>query len=640
MEDDDLFIRTLDDVENDAPIPSDDDDADNSDLEFNLNDDRDETPFFQVERPAGWDLSSAKENAEKQRPFQTSIDSKIRATLAKMPAPKIPSLPAHASKKKRAAVQGADESAQGDASSSGDDGDDDSGEDEGEEEMEMEIEPKRKAGKKRARKEAAAKSMVFEDLCLSRALLKSVGALEWTQPTPVQVRAIPHVLSGRDVCGSAVTGSGKTGAFVLPILERLIQAGVDNVTRVVILLPTRELAAQCHAVIVGLAKYTTIRSALAVGGLSNLAQESALRTRPHILVCTPGRLIDHIRNARGFALDDVEVMVMDEADRLLDMGFKDEVEEILRYTPTKKQTLLFSATMNARVGELVKLSLRNPIYLQVDASLDVAKNLSQEFVKLKSLHEANKDAVLLALINRTYTSRVIVFFKHKVTAHRFRILLGLCNKKAAELHGNLTQAEYVHRVGRTARAGKSGKCCSLVCSDRSTERKVLNAVAKKARDKVSARVVAAKVVGKWRAWIDSMERAVRNVLKEEKQEKVMRMAEMELNKADNIMKHEAEIFGRPKRTWFQSSREKKVAKESGRMAKGLGPSKQAKRDEQRKRGRSEQSQVEAAKDENNYNNENGISNSRNGARRENKHITKQKVDARKAKRRKTAKANK
>lgn len=655
LEADDLFVRTIETEPNPEHSSSDDDD---SELEFEGNS---ASGFFESERPAGWDLGSAQAAAEKKRPYQTSVQAKIAASLANVKKP-------NSGKPDASSAE-----PENDSDADGDDGDEEENKSdasesdspvEPDEEEEDEVdEPKPKPGKKRQRKEAR-NATSFEDLNLSRALLKAVSKLDWNTPTPVQARAIPCILAGRDVCGSAVTGSGKTGAFVLPILERLIKAGVDNSTRVVILLPTRELAAQCHAVIVALAKYTNIRAALTVGGLSNTAQETALRTRPHILVATPGRLIDHIRNAPGFALDEIEILVMDEADRLLDMGFKDEVEEIVGYTPQGRQTLLFSATMNSGVGELAKLSLQRPAKLAVDAMFDVAATLTQEFVKLKALQENNKDAVLLALAHRTFKKRVIVFFRQKVTCHRFCILLGLARLRVGELHGNLTQAqrlaalddfrradvdfllctdlaargldiagvdavinydmphdvrEYVHRVGRTARAGKNGRCCSLVCSDKTDERKVLNAVAKKARDRLVARTVPPAVVMKWRNWIDSMQPNLKKVLREERAEMMMRKAEMELTKAENLMKHEAEIFARPKRTWFQSNKEKDDVKEDTRLKKGLGPSANKIKEQERKQAAVKDKKRQLDKDD------------------EDNEYAKQKVNARRAKRKKSRK---
>uniref|UniRef100_A0A7S2ZS36 ATP-dependent RNA helicase n=1 Tax=Rhodosorus marinus TaxID=101924 RepID=A0A7S2ZS36_9RHOD len=355
-----------------------------------------------------------------------------------------------------------------------------------------------------------AKTVDFDSMKLSRPLRKAIYSLDWEKATPIQSRTIPLVLAGRDVCGSAVTGSGKTAAFVLPVLERLLHGGPgkSSSVRVLILLPTRELAVQCHAVVTSLAQFTSIKAGLAVGGLSNKAQEAALRSRLDILVATPGRLIDHIRNAQGFSLEDVEILIMDEADRLLEMGFKDEVEEIVRYCPSGgRQSLLFSATMTSQVQWLVNLSLRDPARVSVDSKFDVAEKLSQEFIRIRNKAEVYRDAVLLALVSRSFKTKTIVFFSQKHVAHRFRIMFGLAGLSAAELHGNLTQAqrltalqqfrdsavdfllctdlaargldiigvntvinfemprtmtEYVHRVGRTARAGKEGKAVSVL----------------------------------------------------------------------------------------------------------------------------------------------------------------------------------
>eukprot|EP00177_Eucheuma_denticulatum_P001158 GFKZ01002087.1.p1 GENE.GFKZ01002087.1~~GFKZ01002087.1.p1 ORF type:complete len:712 (+),score=115.76 GFKZ01002087.1:90-2138(+) len=625
-EDDDGFIRTVEELENPTLL-----DDESSELEFGSDPDANEeersTPFFATEKPSGWNLKDARAEAPKMLPFQTSIDEKIRAAQSKLDTTPPEVDPTIGDEPRKAKRRIGDSEA---ATTHGVIEDDES--------SHLEHHRKKKArkikeasesvpegvssdavkkGKKRLRKEKQSASKTFSDLHLSRPLLKAVEQLEWEHPTPVQARAIPYILSGRDVCGSAVTGSGKTGSFVLPVLERLLKAGVDNATRVVILLPTRELAAQCYSVITTLARYTGIRAALAVGGLSNKAQEVALRTRPHILVATPGRLIDHMRNAQSFSLEDVEILIMDEADRLLEMGFQAEVEEIIRNTRSVgRQTLLFSATISPCLKGLIKISLQNPINFAVDPMFDVATTLTQEFVKLKPAFEASKDAVLFSLVTRTFKTRTIIFFRQKVTAHRFKIMFGLTKLRAAELHGNLTQAqrlealdlfrngevdfllctdlaargldiagvetvinydfpsevkEYVHRVGRTARAGNQGRACSIICSGNNDERKLLKAVAKRAQGKLSARIVPPTVIGKWRAWVDSLGSAVNTVLKEEKQEKEMRMAEMELGKAGNMLKHADDIYARPARTWFQNESEKLEEKVKARQQRGLAP---------------------------------------------------------------------
>jgi ATP-dependent RNA helicase DDX27 len=605
----DGFVRTLSDGEADGALS----DSNDSCLDFGSDDGAvargaSTAPFFTVQAPPAWSLRGARDDAAESRPYQTSIDLKIKNARAAVPA---------ATRRPDADEDGGEAAGTDGGSDAGVDGGEEggSGDDRGEKGEAKGT--KQRPGKKRARKEAVTAAATFESLNLSRALLKAVGTLQWETPTPVQARAIPYILGGRDVCASAVTGSGKTAAFVLPILERLLRSGVDGATRVIILLPTRELAAQCHAVVGRLAKHTAVRSALAVGGLSNTAQEVALRSRPHIIVATPGRLIDHVRNAHSFSLDDIEILVMDEADRLLEMGFKDEVEEIVRCTPAEgRQTLLFSATMSPKLTGLIALSLKNPAQMAVDPLFDVATTLSQEFVKLKEAHAGNKDATLFSLVTRVYKTRTIVFFRQKVTAHRFKILFGLTDLRCAELHGNLTQAqrlealdlfreggvdfllctdlaargldiagveavinydmptdvtEYVHRVGRTARAGAVGRACSIVCSASNDERRVLRMVAKRAKGQLSARVVQPAAVGKWRAWIDSLGDAVKSVLKEERQEKEMRMAEMELAKAGNLLKHSDDIYSRPARTWFQSTKQKAEAREGSRAARRLPP---------------------------------------------------------------------
>uniref|UniRef100_A0A7S0ZAT2 RNA helicase n=1 Tax=Timspurckia oligopyrenoides TaxID=708627 RepID=A0A7S0ZAT2_9RHOD len=448
-------------------------------------------------------------------------------------------------------------------------------------------------------------SVRFEDLKLSRGLLKAIAVLGWNVPTPIQEKTIPAALSGRDICGSAVTGSGKTGAFALPILERLVQSRVGTggrsaaaATRVIMLLPSRELAVQCHAVVSALCRFTGIRAALTVGGLDSKAQEVALRGRPDIVVATPGRLIDHVRNTARFSLEDVEVLVIDEADRMLEFGFKDEMDELMKCIPSERQTLLFSATLTKQVEWLVNVSLHKPLRIAVDATLDVAATLRQEFVRLRGRAEPNRDAILIALLSRTVRSRTIIFFAQKHVAHRFQIILSMLGLRAAELHGNLTQAqrldalqqfrdnnadfllctdlaargldiehvhavvnynmprtlkEYVHRVGRTARAGRSGRSISLVDD---SERKLLADIHKRAKDKLKQRTVPLAVVEKWRERIDGLDAQVKQVLQREREEKELRVAQMEAEKAVNMLEHADEIKNRPPRTWFQSNEQK------------------------------------------------------------------------------------
>ncbi|KAJ1949453.1 nucleolar DEAD-box protein required for synthesis of 60S ribosomal subunit, partial [Linderina pennispora] len=201
----------------------------------------------------------------------------------------------------------------------------------------------------------------FTNMNLSRQIMKGLAKLGFEQPTAIQAKTIPVALLGKDVCGGAQTGSGKTAAFFIPMLERLLYRPKHvAATRVLVLCPTRELAIQCHNVGTKLAGFTDISMCLCVGGLSLKLQESELKLRPDIVIATPGRLIDHLRNSQSFHLDQIEILVMDEADRMLDDGFEDELTEIIKSTPKKRQTMLFSATMTDNVDKLIRLSLNKP----------------------------------------------------------------------------------------------------------------------------------------------------------------------------------------------------------------------------------------------------------------------------------------
>ncbi|XP_024538523.1 DEAD-box ATP-dependent RNA helicase 28 [Selaginella moellendorffii] len=446
----------------------------------------------------------------------------------------------------------------------------------------------------------------FIELNVSRPLLRACDALGYRQPTPIQAACIPLALAGRDICGSAVTGSGKTAAFALPILERLLfRPRRIPAIRVLIITPTRELAVQLHSMIEKLAQFTDIRCCLVVGGLSSKVQEVALRTHPDIVVATPGRMIDHLRNTQSVGLEELAILVLDEADRLLELGFREEIHELVKLCPSRRQTMLFSATMTDEVSELIKLSLKSPVRLSADPSTERPSTLTEEVIRIRAGHEEDKEAIVLSLCSRSLKSKTIIFSGTKVEAHRLKILFGLSGLKSAELHGNLTQAQrlealeafrkqevdfliatdvaargldiigvesvinlecpkeiktYVHRVGRTARAGRHGRSVTLMTEQ---DRLLLKAVAKRAGSKLQKRVVAATSIASWRERIEKMEEDLVQILQQEREEKFLRKAEMEANKAQNMMDYEAEIFARPKKTWFQSQQDKtRIAKEA------------------------------------------------------------------------------
>ncbi|KAJ3039876.1 nucleolar DEAD-box protein required for synthesis of 60S ribosomal subunit [Rhizophlyctis rosea] len=446
----------------------------------------------------------------------------------------------------------------------------------------------------------------FTTMRLSRPILKGIASMGFVKPTAIQSRTIPIALQGTDICGSAMTGSGKTAAFVIPILERLLFRPKNVAsTRVLILVPTRELGAQCHSVAMNLAKFTDIQLCLCVGGLPTKVQEAELRKRPDIVIATPGRLIDHIHNSHSFTLDSIEILIMDEADRMLEDGFAAELNEIIKNTPKTRQTMLFSATMTDNVDDLIKLSLNRPVRLFIDRTTSLTTKLVQEFIRVRSHREESRPAILAALCSRTYKHETIVFFRSKAAAHHMKILFGFLGLKAAELHGNLTQLQrlealelfrdrkvdfllatdlasrgldiagikvvinydmpraypqYVHRVGRTARASQSGRAVSLVGE---SDRSVLKLAIKNSTDEVKHRIVPAEVVRKYEKKLEKFEAAIKEVYKEEKEEKEMRKAEMEVTRAGNLIEHAEEIRSRPKREWFQSEGERQSAKELG-----------------------------------------------------------------------------
>ncbi|KAH9985378.1 DEAD-domain-containing protein [Russula compacta] len=443
----------------------------------------------------------------------------------------------------------------------------------------------------------------FLTMNLSRPVLKALTSLGFHTPTPIQAATIPVGLLGKDVVGNAVTGSGKTAAFIIPMIERLLYRSRGKntaATRCLILVPTRELAVQCYDVGKKLATHTDIQFCLVVGGLSLKAQEIALRARPDVVIATPGRLIDHLRNSPSFALDALDILVLDEADRMLSDGFADELGEIIKACPVSRQTMLFSATMTDSIDELVKMSLSKPVRLFVDPKRSVARGLVQEFVRVRAGREADRSALLLALCTRTFKSGVIVFLRSKKLAHQLRIVFGLLGLSSEELHGDLTQeqrlkalqlfrdgqvnylmatdlasrgldikgietvinydmptqlAQYLHRVGRTARAGRKGRSITLVGE---ADRKILKAAIKRAagEDQVRHRTIPSEIVAKWSKKLESLKDEIAGVMQEEKEEKQLRKAEMEVKKGQNILEHEAEIHSRPARTWFQSSKDK------------------------------------------------------------------------------------
>lgn len=345
----------------------------------------------------------------------------------------------------------------------------------------------------------------FSDFELPASLLDTITTQGWSEATPIQQKAIPIIFKGRDLLAIAQTGSGKTGAFVLPILARLSQNRSLFETKhpcVLILAPTRELALQLHQTVEMFAAPLGVKSALLIGGASEVIQKKALALSPNIVVATPGRLLDHCRQG-NLSLKGVECLVLDEADRMLDMGFWPDIQKILKLTSDKKQSLLFSATLSDEIHLLAQKLLNKPLLVEINANRDAA-SIEQLFFKVP---EREKPIFLRDLIVDNGLEQVLIFTRQKKTAGELAYHLKKDGFTVEALHGDKTQAsrlraweafkkgelrllvatdlasrgldikelpvvinyelpadshDYIHRIGRTGRAGAKGLAYSLV----------------------------------------------------------------------------------------------------------------------------------------------------------------------------------
>ena len=350
--------------------------------------------------------------------------------------------------------------------------------------------------------------MSFASLGLSDPILKAISELGYDTPSPIQQQAIPAVLEGRDVMAAAQTGTGKTAGFTLPILEQLskgTRAG-SNQARVLILTPTRELAAQVGQSVATYGKHLPLRSTVVFGGVKINPQLMALRKGADILVATPGRLLDlYKQNAVRF--DHLEVLVLDEADRMLDMGFIHDIKRILALLPPKRQNLLFSATFSNEIRALAKGLVHDPVEVSVTPRNATADTVAQW---IAPVDKKQKAPLLIKLIKDQSWHQVLVFTRTKHGANKLTTQLEKAGIRAAAIHGNKSQnartkalsefkenklqalvatdiaargldidqlpqvvnfdlpnvpEDYVHRIGRTGRAGATGQAVSLVCAD-------------------------------------------------------------------------------------------------------------------------------------------------------------------------------
>ncbi len=350
--------------------------------------------------------------------------------------------------------------------------------------------------------------MKFSEMGLSDALLKAIADKGYDTPTPIQAQGIEAVLKGKDVMAAAQTGTGKTAAFVLPILHGLAKGKPvqHNQARVLILTPTRELAAQVHESVEVYGKYLSLRSAVVFGGVGINPQMKKLRRGVDVLVATPGRLLD-LYNQKAVKFTTLEVLVLDEGDRMLDMGFIKDIRKIISHLPKKRQSLLFSATFSDEVRTLAKTIINNPVEISVTPRNTTVDTVEQW---LHPVDKKSKSALLTKLINKHKWQQVLVFCRTKHGANRLTKHLEQSKITATAIHGNKSQGartkaladfkkgvvrvlvatdiaargidinqlpqvvnfdlpnvaeDYVHRIGRTGRAGSNGHAFSLVSAE-------------------------------------------------------------------------------------------------------------------------------------------------------------------------------
>ena len=298
--------------------------------------------------------------------------------------------------------------------------------------------------------------MPFSSFGLDHDLIRGIKELGFARPTPIQSEAIPPALEGRDVLACAMTGSGKTAAFLLPILQRLIRKP-RGTTRALILAPTRELAAQIEQHFSELAQHTPVTAAAIFGGVGMGPQEHAFRSGVDVLIATPGRLLDHLRQPYA-DLRHLEVLVLDEADRMLDMGFLPDIRRVLKHVPAKRQTLFFSATMPAPIQALTREMLTSPALINQERKAAPAVGITQAVYPVS---EDLKAALFLELLKRGEIRNVIVFTRTKHRTNRLAEVLTEHGIQAVRLHGNRSQAQRTEAL-----AGfKSGKYRVLVATD-------------------------------------------------------------------------------------------------------------------------------------------------------------------------------
>ncbi|MFM9835958.1 MAG: DEAD/DEAH box helicase [Methylophilaceae bacterium] len=379
----------------------------------------------------------------------------------------------------------------------------------------------------------------FDELGLAAPLLQAIKATGYTTPTPIQTKAIPLALEGKDLMAGAQTGTGKTAAFALPLLHKLLPLASTSTSpakhpiRALVLTPTRELAIQVEESVKVYAKHTALRSLVVFGGVDIKSQTPHLKTGVEILVATPGRLLDHIEQ-KTLSLSQVQILVLDEADRMLDMGFMPDLKRILALLPKQRQNLMFSATFSNEIKKLADDFLTNPTLVEVARSNATNENVMQ---KAYAVEQSKKPVFLSQLLKSEAANQVIIFTKTKITASKLSRALQKEGISADAIHGDKNQKEriealdafksgkitvlvatdvaargldisdlpmvinyeipsapedYVHRIGRTGRAGASGIAISLVSEDEEKYFTEIEKLIKKSIPRESLQILASR----------------------------------------------------------------------------------------------------------------------------------------------------
>ncbi|OHT17516.1 DEAD/DEAH box helicase family protein [Tritrichomonas foetus] len=422
----------------------------------------------------------------------------------------------------------------------------------------------------------------FVEFHLARPVIRAINEMGFVKPTVIQARTIKPILDGRDVCATAITGSGKSAAFLIPIIHKLMPYRGQPGPKALIMSPTRELCQQLHTVFEQLSKYARVSSALVIGGISAEEQKAALTPTPDIIFATPGRFVDQLFNSCTVTADHIKYFVLDEADRLLGRGFEAELTAINSKLPETHQTLLFSATMSDQIHRLINKVQKDSLKVAVDMFGELSPNLTQIFIKIKA--EEKRLPTVIALCKNKCKNKTIIFFPTKQLAHHAALLFNYAGMHAAELHADLPQPDrqrsvqrfasgdvrillasdlaargldipdimhvinytvpneierYIHRVGRTARAGKTGTAISLI--KEAHEKQVQKKMTKHATGPIQKMSVPAELFGQALEIVTKFDEKVQDDLRVEEEERVKRAQENELKRMKAILDVEEEI---------------------------------------------------------------------------------------------------